>query len=448
MVTVCEPAAGRGRAPVTGTPAGPQSESATTEVLPAWPLVVMLVGFPVAWVLGLSAFAPIALAGVMVALLVRKGRCHVLPGIARLLVLVAWACVCGLMVDTGGRLVGWALRIATLATVAVVVVYVANAPERLPRGRVVDALTAVWVTVVIGGWLALVAPELSFTTPVGRLLPSDLLGNALVHDMLVPTMSEIQRPWGAPEPFVRPAAPFPYANGWGAAIVLLTPVAVAALIGTRSRAVRWTLSGLLLASVAPAVASSNRGMLLGLAVSAAYVGLRLAVRRRVGPLLVLGGCAAAAAVLGARLGAFTRIAERQAYSSSTQGRASLYAETWQRTRESPLFGWGGPRPSLHHEVSVGTQGYLWSVMFSYGLVGLLLFAAFLVGAILRTWRVVDDGALLLHSVLVGAVAIVGFYGLDVMQWLTVGVVAALLLRERAARMAATPRRVTDVVVVT
>ena len=451
MATVCEPATGRGRASGRGASTGPTREddaAATAPVLPAWPLVVMLVGFAVAWPLGLSAVAPLALAGVMAVLLVRSGRPAVLPGVAPLLLLTAWAGVCGLMVDSGGRLAGWALRVATLAGVAVVVVYVTNAPERLPRGRLVAALAGLWVTVVAGGWLALLAPDLTFTTPVGHLVPQGLLGNALVHDMLVPTMAEIQRPWGAPTPFARPAAPFPYANGWGAAIVLLTPVAAATMVGTRNRATRWAVSGLLLASVFPAVASSNRGMLLGLTVSAAYVGLRLAARRRVVPLLVLAGCAAVATVLGGRLGAFDRIAERQTYSSSTQGRASLYAETWQRTWESPLFGWGAPRPSVHHEVSVGTQGYLWSLMFSYGLVGLLLFATFLVGAILRTWWVADDQALLLHAVLVGAVAIVGFYGLDVMQWLTVGVVAALLLRERAAGTAATTRRAPEVVVVT
>jgi len=57
----------------------------------------------------------------------------------------------------------------------------------------VAALAGLWVTVVAGGWLALLAPDLTFTTPVGHLVPQGLLGNALVHDMLVPTMAEIQR---------------------------------------------------------------------------------------------------------------------------------------------------------------------------------------------------------------------------------------------------------------
>lgn len=131
-----------------------------------------------------------------------------------------------------------------------------------------------------------------------------------------------------------------------------------------------------------------------------------------------------------KLGAVHQIVVRQSYSSSTDGRASLYAETWHRALESPIFGWGAPRPSLSHGVSVGTQGYLWTLMFSYGFVGLALFAAFLLGAISRSWRVRDDIALILHSSLIGAVAIVAVYGLDVMQWMTIGLVAAVLLRDR------------------
>ncbi|WP_344041415.1 O-antigen ligase family protein [Nocardioides panacihumi] len=402
-------------------------------VLPAWPLLVVLAGFPLAWPLGLTAFAPAVLAVVMAVLLARRGGCRLLPGVAPLLLFVAWTVPCGLMVDSGARLAGWGLRQVTLAAVAIVVVYVTNAPERVTRARVIGALTVVWATVVVGGWLGVLAPDLTFTTPVGRLVPSGLLGNDLVHRMFVPTMAEVQTPWGAPAPFNRPAAPFLYANGWGAALVLLTPVTIATLVTTRRAWVRWSVSILLLASVVPAVASSNRGMFLGLGVSTVYVAVRLVARARGRTLMLLAAGAVVATALAVRLDVLARIADRQQYSTSTEGRMSLYAETWHRTLQSPLLGWGAPRPSLRHEVSVGTQGYVWSVMFSYGLVGLVLVALFLGGAVVRTWRVLDDTAILLHASLVGAVVIVVFYGLDVMQWLTIGSLAALLLRESADR---------------
>jgi hypothetical protein len=434
VAAVCEPAVAPRRTldevAVAPRPTPLEPTEPTGTVLPWWPLAAMLAGFPVAWVLGLSAFAPPALAAAMLVLLARQRRWRLLPGVTPLLLFVAWTIPCALMVDTGGRLLGWGLRLLTLATIAVAVVYVTNAHERVTRARLLAGLTVVWATVVVGGWLAVLWPDLTFTTPVGHLVPGGLLGNDLVHDMFVPTMAEIQMPWGAPEPFNRPAAPFPYANGWGAAIVLLTPVAVARLVESRDRRTRWLLSALLLASLVPAVASSNRGMFLGLGVTAAYVVVRLAARGRVRMLGVLVVGIAILAVAIVRLGAFAQIADRQEYSSSTEGRASLYAETWHRTLQSPIFGWGAPRPSLYHEVSAGTQGFLWSVMFSYGLVGLALFLVFLGGVILRTWRVADDVSLILHGTLVGAATIMAFYGLDVMQWLTIGTVAALLLRDR------------------
>ncbi|MFT4288902.1 O-antigen ligase family protein [Nocardioides sp.] len=419
MAAVCEPATG----------------AAPARVLPWWPLGAMLVGFPLWWLLGVTMFVPAALAVTMVALMVRARRWRIAPGVVPLLLFVAWTVPCALMIDTAGRMIGWGLRVSTLATIAIVVVYVLNAPERITRDRLIGGLTVVWATVVAGGWAAVLAPDLTFTTVVGHLVPRDLLGNELVHDMLVPTMAEIQTPWGAPEPFNRPAAPFPYANGWGAAIVLLTPVAVTALMTAHRRRTRWLVGLLLAASVVPAVASSNRGMFLGLGAAAMYVVFRLALSGRVRVLVVALVGLAALVVALIQLGALGAISNRQEYSSSTEGRASLYAETWQRTLDSPIFGWGAPRPSLHHEISVGTQGYVWSVMFSYGLVGLALFAIFLAGLVLRTWRVADDVSLVLHASLVGAMVIVPFYGLDVMQWLTIGTLGALLLRSRAARLA-------------
>lgn len=458
MAAVCEPSprplptTGRARSRATGplrdAPRVDRvaSRATATKELPWWPLAAMLIGFPLAWLLGLTAFAPPVLAAVMVALMIRARRWRILPGLAPMLLFVAWTVPCALMIDTSGRMIGWLLRTLMLATVAVAMIYLVNAPERITRDRLIAGLAVVWATVVVGGWLAVLLPDLTFTTVAGHLVPRGLLANDLVHDMLVPTVAEIQQPWGAPAPFNRPAAPFPYANGWGAAVVLLTPVAVAALMRARRARTRWLLGLLLAASVVPAVASSNRGMFLGLAASAAYVVLRLASQGRMRMLGLLLAGIAGIAVAAVRLGAFTAISTRQEYSDSTAGRASLYAETWHRTLQSPLFGWGAPRPSLYHEVSVGTQGYVWSVMFSFGLIGLALFAVFLIGVTLRSWRVRDDVSLLLHASLVGAVVIVPFYGLDIMQWLTIGTIAALLLRERAQAAQRHPRQARALVV--
>lgn len=231
MVAVCDPVA----------VARPGAHSGTAPALPWWPLGLMLFGFPAAWPLGLTAVVPPIASCAMVLLLAQRRACSLVGGTVPLLLLVAWTAASAVMIDTGGRLTGWALRFSTLASVAVAVVYVTNAPERVTRARVLAGLTVVWATVVVGGWLAVLTPDLSFTTVAGHLVPGGVRGNALVHDMFVPTMAEVQHPWGAPQPFNRPAAPFPYANGWGAAIVLLTPVAVASLVRARGR-IRWLIA--------------------------------------------------------------------------------------------------------------------------------------------------------------------------------------------------------------
>ena len=58
--------------------------------------------------------------------------------------------------------------------------------------------------------------------------------NPLVRDYMLPPLAEVQRPWGAPEAYIRPSAPFPYANSWGLAYTLLTPVMLACLLRLRS----------------------------------------------------------------------------------------------------------------------------------------------------------------------------------------------------------------------
>ena len=98
--------------------------------------------------------------------------------------------------------------------------------------------------------------------------------------------------------------------------------------------------------------------------------------------------------------------------------------------ENPLLGYGAPRPSSVHDLSVGTQGYVWTVMFSHGFVGLALFLLFIWGTTLHTWRAPTDVQLVLHSVLVVASLAILIYGLDIMQMLSLVLVAAVLLRRR------------------
>jgi polysaccharide biosynthesis protein PslJ len=404
------------------TPAG------ATRVLPSWPVDLLLFGFPLSWVLGLAPFLPVALAAVMLVLLLQQRRWVVLPGVLPWFAFCAWIVVSAVMLDSPLRLIGYGFRFANVLAVGIALVYVLNAPERLSARRVMGGLVAVWATVVVGGYLGLLFPEVRIETPTAVLLPGVLTSNEYVADLVRPPLAEVQRPWGAPEPFVRPSAPFPYANGWGAAVALFTPVAVALAVLSRSRALRAAivLGGVALA--VPAIASLNRGMFLALGVGVTYVVVRFAARGHFVAFLTSSFLALIGGAGLVQAGLLTRIAERQAVSDTTSGRAGIYRETLQRTLDSPLIGYGSPLPAYEGTISIGTQGHVWMVMFSYGFVGLALFLLFVLGGTWRSRAAPGTAGLWLHSCLVTACVAIAFYGLDTMQMLCIALVLALLLR--------------------
>lgn len=401
--------------------------------LPAWPVDALLWGFPLWWLLGMTPFITVLMATVMAGLMLTRRGLILIPGITPWFGFVAWVLPCGLMIDSALRLTGYSQRLANLIAVAVVLLYVVNARERLPLRRVLAGLSAVWFTVIIGGYLGTYFPDGRLTTPVGLLLPESLTRNEYVYDLVFPPFAEVQQPWGAPEPYNRPSAPFPYANGWGSAMALLTPVAFAQLANSESLRARILLAVGMLMALVPAAASLNRGMFIGLGVAILYVSFRLAFRGALIPLLALISAGAAVAATFVTFGVLEGIKSRTQYSSTNEGRAEVYRETFQRTLDSPLLGYGAPRPSQLLDISAGTQGQLWMVMFSYGFVGLGLFLWFLYGAVLRTWRAPAMHHLWLHSSLVATCAMIVFYGLGDMQLLIVVVVAAVLLRDIGTR---------------
>src|SRR5690606_35735061 len=164
---------------------------------------------------------------------------------------------------------------------------------------------------VVLGTLGTIFPDVRITTPLAQVLPGSLLSNELVRELVQPRLAEVQEPWGVEEPFVRPAAPFPYTNSWGMAYAMLTPMMVLVWTKLSSRALRVLLAIGLAGSLYPAVQTSNRGMLIALGVFTVYIGVRhmLAGNGKVG-LVVFGALGAVAGVLAAT-GAFAAIAGRQ-----------------------------------------------------------------------------------------------------------------------------------------
>lgn len=410
---------------------GHRPVGSATDQLPAWPILLMLWGFPVMWLLGITVVpAAVLTTGVMVAFLARQRDISIVPGVGAFLAFAVWIVPTMIMIDSTPRALGYLYRFAIVVFAFVAFVYTLSARRHLTVRAVVNGLTFVWVFTIVGGILGMLFPDVRITTPVGMVMPASLTTNEYVRDLFFPALAEIQHPWGSPEEFVRPSAPFPYANSWGVAILLLTPVAVAAFLLARSWLTRVVLVVAAVAMVPPAMATSNRGMFAGLGLVVLYVVVRLALRNRAAPVLSLGAFGLAVALFVLARGLIDQIAARQQYGQSNESRFSLYVETFERTLESPLLGHGAPRPSDLQGLSVGTQGYVWMLMFSFGFVGLALFLWFLWGTTIRTWRAPGDVHLVLHSVLLVACLAVLVYGLDIMQMLALVLVAALLLRQR------------------
>jgi hypothetical protein len=403
----------------------------SARALPAWPVYLLIGGFPAWWALGASAFAAIICGGIMLALMVQRGRIRTVPGILPWFGFVVWALAAGVTLNGLLQSVGYAQRVSELAAVGILILYYVNARERLNVRKIVGSLVVLWVSVVILGVIAIQFPNMRLTTPVGLLLPESLTSNRLVYHLVFPRLAEVQQPWGAERPFNRPAAPFPFANSWGAAYAILTPVVFAFLASRPRRWIRIAVWVLLVVSLWPAVESSNRGMFVAVAIAAVYVIGRLALRGRLIPALT-----AALGLLGAGValvwsGAADQILGRQQYSNSTGTRIDVYLATIGKTLESPFLGWATPQEGVTAGgVALGTQGQIWTVMYSYGFVGLFLFCLFLFGAVFRTWTAPKMGQLWLHSVLVMTTATMWFYGLGTIQLAAVALLAAALLRAK------------------
>ena len=396
--------------------------------LPPWPLLGLFWTFPLSWVLGLGAFLSPLWGAVMAAYLilrrdVRFPAAMALWGLFLVIVLAS-----GLMLDSPVRMLGSLFRFGNYAGATAAFLYVYNSAEdTLSDRRVAAAMVAFWMWVVLGGYLGVLVPHGSLTTPMERVMPGALLDNELVREWVHPSFAELQQPWGSPTAFARPSAPFAYTNGWGNNFAILMPFVVA-MVGTSRGRHRLLLALALVASAVPAVATLNRGMFIALGVALAYTMLRLALRGRVGPLLslvvviVVGGTALVHA------GALERIQLRTTHSSTNLGRVTVYQETFDRTLSSPLLGWGGPRPSRTLNISVGTQGHVWNVMFSHGFVALAFFVVTLVWLAWRTRRCTQLG-FAAHVTLVTVVVAITYYGFDGPQMLVALTAAALAMRQ-------------------
>ena len=353
-----------------------------------------------------------AMAVVMADQLLRRRRVVLPPGFAIWAVFLAWVGI-GVFVlwanapsaiPNGGpsRLIVFGYRGAWYLTATVMLVWVANLKEHeLPTRWLYQLLGSMFVVTTVGGLAGVLFPTFEFPSLIELVLPRGLRANSLVQSITSPALADIQNVLG--RPVARPKAPFPFANSWGASVALFLPFFLVAWWRDGARWQRVGVPIVLVASSVPIVFSLNRGLWICLALG--VVGyLLLQVRHaRLVPIVVALGLllTMTLAFFVSPLG--TIFEERLANAHSNERRGLLLTQTVvSATEGSPIVGFGSTRDVQGSFSSIagadtpdcgacglpplGTQGHLWLVIFSQGLVGALLFLSFFLIAFQRSWR--------------------------------------------------------------
>ncbi|MGZ4619140.1 MAG: hypothetical protein ACXV3F_10570 [Frankiaceae bacterium] len=399
----------------TTAPLGPgvdtfASTADTTRSSASWPVTGLLVLFPLWWALGLTAFA-FPLFAIPMAWRLRRRRPLALPPWFGLWVIFLLLDVAGLVMlrldppmtvpgSAAGRATSLLATFVWYLSATIILLYVGNLTEaELPQHRLIRMLGVLFLVTVAGGLLGLVAPHFGFTSPVEMVLPESVRNNSYVSALVHPSAAQVQTVLGYSAP--RPAAPFGYTNSWGNNLSILLVWFVVWAWWRPSLGRRAAALIVLLVALVPVVESLNRGLWLGLSLSALYVVLQLARAGRLPVVLAVAAVAAVAvfAVALSPLGA--TVSQRIAHPGSNALRSSLTTAAVRGAEQSPIIGWGGTRKVMGSAQSIsigatpgcpqcgnrpiGSNGQLWYVLFSQGFVGAALFVGFFLAA---GWRYV------------------------------------------------------------
>lgn len=368
---------------------------------PGWPLMAMLVGYPIWWVLGIAEIVPLLAACVMAAELLHLRALHVRRGFSIWLLFLAWVLIGALLlqVDAPGAIPGgsstryitFAFRVAWYLAATITLLYVYNLRERVPTMRIVRWFAWMFVTVAIGGIIGTIAPALDFRSAIEYLLPEGLSRVQFVHDLVHPVVAQRYTVEGMQNP--RVSAPFAYTNDWGLNFACLLPFFVVGWLGRGAGWRRPAGAVILVAAAVPVVLSQNRGLWLALVLSAVLISVRsvLLARFKLFAGMLGLGVAISAVLLTTPIG--TNLQHRLDNGYSNSGRTSLGTHTVQSVvSKSPVVGLGTTRNiegsfysiaggntatcSLCTPPALGTQGHFWLIIFSTGIGGTLLYFGF------------------------------------------------------------------------
>ncbi|GAA4597709.1 hypothetical protein GCM10023194_73320 [Planotetraspora phitsanulokensis] len=369
-----------------------------------WPVGALLIGYPVWWALGLGGLAVIVLAVPMAVILWRRRPIRVPKGFGLWLLLLAGYLISAVTLAetpdgtygdlSPGRVTGYLVRLAVYASLLVMVVYLGNLSlDELPQLTLVRMLGVLFITTVTGGLLGVFAPGFQFTSPLETVLPEWIGDNSFVRNLIHPTAAQIQHVLGHSSP--RPEAPFEWANAWGSNVSVLVIWFVVGWWAYGGPYRRVTAAVLLAAAAVPIVYSLNRGLWIGLAISAVYLALR-------GRPLLVGAAAALAGAAFFLSPLSTIVAQRIDSPHSNDIRAFTVSSTVRVAATSPLIGYGNTRNAFGNQSTIttgktqwceecghpplGSDGQLWLLLISQGFAGALLYVGFFAGAVRRFWQ--------------------------------------------------------------
>lgn len=424
------------------TPVGrrhPLSIRADRDLPVWWPLAVVVFGYPLWWLIGIASIMPMLMSIVMARQLWRSRPILLPRGFAFWVLFLVWVPLGALTlwVDAPGavpggditRLVPFAYRLAWYLTVTIVLLWTANVSRKeVPFAKVASIFAWMFVITSFGGLLGVIAPELELRSLVETVLPAGLRSNSFVRSLIHPAVADIQRVLGRPE--ARPKAPFPFANTWGAVLALSLPFFLVAWVKNGTRGQRLLVPVVLVVAAIPTVYSLNRGLWACLAVGVVFLAVVQGWRGRPMHLLamLIVGVVAVGALALSPLG--TVIGERFDNQHSNDRRGELLTKTvTAATTASPVVGFGSTRDVQGSFASIagggtpscpacevpplGTQGQLWLVIFSQGLVGAAFFLLFFGSSFLGSIRCRTQPEIV-------ATALLLFFGLQLFVYDTLG----------------------------
>ncbi len=372
---------------------------------PSWPVTALLAGYPIWWALGLADESVIILAVPMLLRMRswhRQGRAIKVPpgfGLWLLFLVCAAAGVATLGLAAPGtvvssmsnRILSFADHGLTYAALTVILLYAGNLAEgELARRRLAWLLGLVGIYTTVGGVGGVLAPHFKFTSALAYVLPRSMQGNNLLQAALYPGFSQVTSVLGVTEG--RPKAPFEYTNTWGDCLTILLPWLFVAWWSYGSR--RQRKLAVITAAIAliPLVYSLNRGVWVGVGLTAVYLAIRLAAR---GKLAMLGAVFAGLAIVGVAVAATPLqglVTSRLQHQQSNSIRASLSASAIDAANAAPIIGFGDTRhqqgsvssiavgpsagcPSCG-QYPVGSNGQLYFLLVCDGWVGAAFFLSF------------------------------------------------------------------------